>query len=169
MRLPIVISATLLLSLGLNLPMMAQTTVDTAEARHGTNNNLNLRRLKFNRYLWQQANIFNYRITVSNSCFCTPDARGPVVIEVRNGQAISITSVATGQAVDPQLFQRYSTIPKLFNVIQDAIIIREAFNLDVSYNPRLGYPTQINIDYDPQIADEEIFLTIENFQEIKTR
>jgi Family of unknown function (DUF6174) len=164
MRLPIIISATLLLSLGINIPAISQTTAEKVQCSR--NNNLNLRQLKFNRSLWDQANISNYRITVSNSCFCIPDARGPVVIEVRNGQTTSITSVATGQPVNPQFFEKYKTIPKLFNVIQDAIA-RKAFSIDVSYDPKLGYPTQINIDYDSQIADEEIFLTIENFQQIK--
>ncbi|WP_448270287.1 DUF6174 domain-containing protein [Nostoc sp. DSM 114159] len=111
--------------------------------------------------------MYNYSITVSNSCFCIPDARGPVVIRVRNGQPISVTSVATGKPVNPEFFQKYDTIPELFNVIQDAIN-RKAFNLDVEYNAKLGYPTKINIDYNSQIADEEIFLTIENFQELKT-
>jgi hypothetical protein len=166
MRLPIVISATLLLSLGMNLPIMAETTVEIAPTQSVTNNNLNLRRLRFNRYLWNRTNISNYRITVSNSCFCTAESRGPVVITVRNGAITSVTLVATGQAVDPQLFQRYGTITSLFNVIQDAIN-RKAFSLDVRYDPKLGYPTQISVDYDSRIADEEIFLTIENFQKIK--
>ncbi|MEH2050193.1 DUF6174 domain-containing protein [Nostoc sp.] len=51
-------------------------------------------------------------------------------------------------------------------MIQDAIN-RNAFSLNVRYNSKLGYPTQIDIDYNSQIANEEIFLTIENFQEIK--
>lgn len=164
MRLPIIISAGLLLSVGLNLPVMSQSPTEIAQSPE--NNNLNSRRLKFNRNLWNQQNISNYRYTFSNSCFCIQDARGPVIIEVRNGQTTSITSVATGQPVDPQYFQKYNTIPKLFNVIQDAIA-RRAFSLDVSYAANFGYPTQINIDYSSQIADEELYLTIENFQEIK--
>lgn len=168
MRLPILISATLLLSLGLNLPGISETTAEKAQYQTQTNNNLNSRRLTFNKRLWERANIYNYRITVSNSCFCIPDARGPVVIRVRNGQPTSITSVATGQPVNPQFFQKYDTIPELFNVIQDAIK-RKASNLDVEYNAKFGYPTKINIDYDSRIADEEIFLTIENFQELKNR
>ncbi|MBN3923799.1 DUF6174 domain-containing protein [Nostoc sp. NMS4] len=168
MRLPIIISGTLLLSLSLNLPAMSETTADKPQCQTQTNNNLNSRRLFFNSRLWERANISNYRITVSNSCFCIPDARGPVIIEVRNGQPTSITSVATGKPVNPEFFQKYNTIPKLFNVIQDAIK-RKAYNLNVEYNAKLGYPTKINIDYDSKIADEEIFLTIENFQEIKPR
>ncbi|MBD2213700.1 hypothetical protein H6G27_28105 [Nostoc linckia FACHB-104] len=164
MRVLIIISVGFLLSLGMNLPAMSEYPIETAQLF--ANNNLNFRRLKFNRNLWNQQNILNYRYTFSNGCFCIPDARGPVVIEVRNGQTVSITSVATGQPVDPQFFQNYNTIPKLFNVIQDAIN-RKASSLNVKYEPRLGYPTQIDIDYNTQIADEEIYLTIENFQIIQ--
>ncbi|MFN6563807.1 MAG: DUF6174 domain-containing protein [Nostoc sp. ChiSLP01] len=166
MRLSIIISSSLLLlaGLSLNLPVMSQPPVEVAQL--AANNNLAQRRLKFNRNLWNKQNISNYRYTFSNGCFCIPEARGPVIIEVRNGQTKSITSVATGQPVNPEFFQKYNTIPKLFNVIQDAIA-RRASNLDVNYSPRLGYPTQINIDYNSQIADEEIYLTIENFEQIK--
>jgi hypothetical protein len=165
MRFSIVISVGLLLLAGLNLPVMSQPSIDIAQLV--ANNNLNQRRLNFNRRLWNNQNISNYRYTFSNGCFCIPEARGPVIIEVRNGKIKSITSVATGQPVqNPEYFQKYNTIPKLFNVIQDAIN-RKAYSLDVAYNPRLGYPTQINIDYNSQIADEEIYLTIENFEEIK--
>ena len=145
MRLPIIISATLLLSLGLNLTAISKTPAEKAQYQTQTNNNLNSRRLRFYKRLWEQANIYN-------SCFCIPDARGPVVIQVRNGQTTSITSVATGKPVNPQFFQKYDTIPELFNVIQDAIN-RKASNLDVEYNAKLGYPTKINIDYSSQIAD----------------
>ncbi len=164
MRLFVIIAAGLLLSVGLNAPVMSQSPMEIAQAE--ISNNLNSRRLQFNRRLWNQQNIANYRYTFSNGCFCIPEARGPVVIEVRNGQTTSITSVATGEPVDPQFFQKYNTIPKLFNVIQDAIN-RRAFSLNVRYDTRLGYPTQIDIDYESQIADEELYLTIENFQEIQ--
>ncbi|BCL35955.1 hypothetical protein NSMS1_24020 [Nostoc sp. MS1] len=128
--------------------------------------NLSTRQLYFNRNLWNKQNISNYRYTLSNSCFCIPEARGPVIIEVRNGQTTSITSVATGQPVNSEYFQNYNTIPKLFNLIQDAIA-RQASSLTVNYDTRRGYPTQINIDYSAQIADEELFLKIENFQVIQ--
>ncbi|MBN3870656.1 MAG: DUF6174 domain-containing protein [Nostoc sp.] len=168
MRLPMIISAGLLLSLGLNLPVMSKSPIEIAQSP--ASNNLNLRRLEkrleFNRRFWNQQNISNYDYELSNSCFCIPDARGPVVIKVRNGKTTSITSVATGQPVNPELFQNYNTIPKLFNVIQDAIN-RKAFSLNVRYSAKFGYPTQIDIDYNSQIADEEKYLTIENFKEIK--
>jgi hypothetical protein len=51
-------------------------------------------------------------------------------------------------------------------VIKDAIA-RNASSLTVKYDPKLGYPTQINIDYDQQMADEELYLTIEKLYQVR--
>jgi uncharacterized protein DUF6174 len=161
MRLPIAISAILMASLSLNTPVMSQPSTQVAQSPAIASSNL--KKVSFNRRLWYKQKIYNYRYTLTRSCFCQPKATEPVVIEVRNGVTNSITYAKTGQRVDPKLFQSYNTIPKLFNIIYNAID-RKAANLSVQYNPKLGYPTQINIDYNRQIADEEIYLTIENLQ-----
>nr|WP_044501101.1 DUF6174 domain-containing protein [Nostoc sp. PCC 7107] len=159
MRWPVVISAALLMPLSLNTPAISQSTVETAQ-RSAANN---LQQLRFNRRLWNQQNIRNYRYTLSNSCFCVPEARGPVIITVKNGITTSITTTTGVPVSNPEFFERYKTIPKLFNVIADAIA-RRADNIDVQYKNQLGYPRQISIDYSFQQADEELYLTIENFQ-----
>jgi hypothetical protein len=165
LRLPIVIGAGLVMSLGLNTPIMSQSPIQVAQSSHSAGSNLG--QLRINQRLWNRQNISNYRYTLTRSCFCTTEARGPVIIEVRNGRRSSVTSVASGQPVNPELFQKYDTIPRLFNVIKDAIK-KKASSLTVQYNSTsiLGYPTQINIDYDSQMADEELYLTIENLQVI---
>lgn len=161
LRWAVVMGAGLLIPLNLNAPASSYTPVEIAQAKPATSN---LGKFRVNRRLWKQQNILNYRYTLTNSCFCVTEARGPVIITVRNGITTSIKSVATGKEVsNPEFFERYKTIPKLFNVILDAIA-RKADSIDVQYNTKLGYPTQINIDYNRQTADEELYLTIENFQ-----
>ncbi|MEH1939720.1 MAG: DUF6174 domain-containing protein [Nostoc sp.] len=158
------ISAFLVMSLGLNAPVMSQPPIQVAQTP--ALNSSTIEQFKINYRLWRQQKISNYRYEFTRSCNCLPKATEPVIIEVRNGVTTSITSKATGQPVDGQLFQKYNTIPKLFNIIKDALI-RRAANLTVQYYPRIGYPTQINIDYNSQITDDEIFFTISNLQKIK--
>ncbi|WP_341529483.1 DUF6174 domain-containing protein [Nostoc sp. UHCC 0302] len=164
MRLPIAISAILVASLGLNTSVMSQPPIQTPQIQTVTNSS-NLAKFRINRRLWRRQNISNYRFTFSRSCFCFPKATEPVVIEVRNGVTTSITFKDTGKRADAELFQKYNTIPKLFNIIRDAIA-RRASNLTVEYDKRLGYPTQINIDYKSEVADDELFLTIESLEKI---
>lgn len=162
-RLPIIIGAGLVISLSLHAPVISKSPIQVAQS--SARGQSDLQQLTANQRLWRKQNISSYRYTLSNGCFCTEEARGPVIIEVRNGRTTSVTLVATGQPVDPELFQRYDTVPRLFDLIKDAIK-RKAYNLDVKYNSTLGYPTQINIDYNSQIADEEQYITVKDLQQI---
>lgn len=162
-RLPIIIGAGLVMSLGLHTPVISKSPIQIAQS--SARGQSDSQQLTANQRLWNRQNISNYRYTLSRSCFCIAEARGPVIIEVRNGRTTSVTSVETGQPVNPEFFQKYDTVPRLFDLIRDAIK-RKADSLDVKYNSTLGYPTQINIDYSFQIADEEEYLTIENLQQI---
>ncbi|MEH2291871.1 DUF6174 domain-containing protein [Nostoc sp.] len=163
MRLPIAISAILVASLGLNAPVMPQPPIQVAQTPASTS--FTFKQFKINYRLWRQQKISNYSYEFTRSCNCFPKATEVVIIQVRNGLTTSITSKETGKPVDSQLFQKYNTIPKLFNIIRNALI-RKAANLTVQYDPIIGYPTQINIDYDSRIADDEIFFTIKNLQKI---
>jgi Family of unknown function (DUF6174) len=120
----------------------------------------NSKQLRINQRLWNQQKISNYRYTLSRDCFCTPEARGPVVIEVRNGKTTSITNASTGKPVNRELFKEYDTVPKLFKSIKSAIARKEP-ELSVEYNPK-GYPTQIKIG--SLAADAGVVLTIQNLR-----
>ncbi|GAB1542502.1 hypothetical protein NUACC21_51760 [Scytonema sp. NUACC21] len=169
MRLSLSISIGLALFLGWNASVVAlpltfpqAKLVQMADNSNYVNSN-ELGELKRNLKLWNKQGILNYRYTLTNNCFCVSEFRGPVIIEVRNGITTSITSAATGQPVNPELFQKYDTVPDLFDLIEDAITNRES-DLSVEYNPTLGYPTQINIGN--LAADAGIVTTIENLEKI---
>jgi hypothetical protein len=93
----------------------------------------------------------------------------------RDGKLTSIVAASNGQLVNREYFTNQDSIAKLFEIVEDAIcasqqrfaIARKAYRLSVTYHPTLGYPTKIDIDYDKQIADEELSLTIENLQALK--
>ncbi|MFM6005088.1 MAG: DUF6174 domain-containing protein, partial [Sphaerospermopsis kisseleviana] len=89
MRLPISIGTGILILLSFSLPNFAEAPAHLAQARPVKNTV----QLKMNQKLWNKQNITNYRYTLTRSCFCTPEARGPVLIEVRNGVPTRITSV----------------------------------------------------------------------------
>jgi hypothetical protein len=114
---------------------------------------------------WAQQNLENYRYTLQVGCFCPPEVRQPVVVEVRNGKVASIAAAENGKSVNPDYFQNYDSVAKLFEIVEDAIA-RDAYRLDITYDETLGYPTQINIDYNQYMADEERYLTIENLAPI---
>lgn len=122
--------------------------------------------LQRNKQLWAKQKISNYRYTLRRSCFCLPKSSEPLKIEVRNGKATSIVVASDGKPVNREYFNNHDSVAKLFQVVEDAIA-KKAHRLSVTYHPTLGYPTKIDIDYNKQMADEEIFLTIDNLQSLK--
>ena len=113
---------------------------------------------------WQDANISHYRYELAISCFCIFAQDMPLVIEVKDGEAVSM-EYKSGKEIDPALleqFQRYDTIDKIFAELEKAQ--SEAERVEVTYDETYGFPTQITIDQAVQAADDELYLTISNFE-----
>lgn len=119
--------------------------------------------LRKNQELWAKQKLRNYRYSFRAGCFCPPDMTQPVIIDVRSGKNSSIRPETNRNIVNREFFQKYDSIDKLFEIIRSAIA-KNAHRIDVQYHPTLGYPTQISIDYNKEIADEETFLTINKLE-----
>lgn len=111
------------------------------------------------RQRWTDSGIDDdYEYTFSNTCFCPPQFVGPFRAAVVAGEVVE----ATYEGVD--LFDiadldieaysdRVLTVDQVFTEIDRAIA--EAHSFSAEYHPELGYPTNVFIDWDQQIADEE--------------
>ena len=114
---------------------------------------------------WQDANISHYRYELSISCFCIFTQDMPLVIEVKDGEVVSM-EYKSGKEIDPSLlenFQRYDTIDKILAILEKAQN-GEADHVNVTYDETYGYPKDVTIDYEEQAADEEVYLTISSFE-----
>jgi hypothetical protein len=119
-----------------------------------------------NQQLWEDANISHYRYTLSLSCFCAFMEDMPLTIEVQNDQIVSITSVK-GTAVDTtnpsySLFENYATFDRIFLQLKTAL--EEADEVTVVYDTAYGFPTTITIDQIKEATDDELYVTVENFE-----
>ena len=119
-----------------------------------------------NQELWDNSNISHYRYTLSLICFCAFTEEMPLTIEVQNDQIVSITSVK-GTVIDPansfySIFENYATMDRLFLQLKSAL--EEADEVAVVYDTTYGYPTSINIDQIKEATDDELYITVENFE-----
>jgi hypothetical protein len=89
----------------------------------------------------------------------------PVTIEIREGEVVFMTYADDGTAADPALFERYNSVDKLLAIIADAEA-QDPARLDVTYDEATGVPTSVNIDISEQIADEELYLEVSDFEEL---
>jgi len=113
--------------------------------------------------VWAAQGIDDYQYIVQVGCFCIVEATRPVMVEVRDGQVVSLTYVDDGTAADPALFERYDSIDKIFAIISEAEA-QEPARLDVIYDEATGVPQSIAIDISEQMADEELYLEISGFE-----
>jgi hypothetical protein len=123
---------------------------------------------------WQAANISHYRFNLFISCFCVFNEDMPLMIEVKDGQVVSM-EFKSGKEIDPQLlplFQRYETIDKLFDGLAKSFDFEgddqgPAEKVTVEYDPTYGFPSQVQIDFIKQAADDELTLDASKFEAMK--
>jgi hypothetical protein len=108
---------------------------------------------------WQAAGITNYDFDLQVTCFCGATALGPVTISVRNGQPTGIVSTDSGTVVDTLYFQGYLTVDRLFASL-DQILSAKPAAFTAAYDPGLGFPTDVSIDGNARVADDELGLRI---------
>lgn len=59
-------------------------------------------------------------------------------------------------------YQPYNTIEKEFDYLGEAI--QDANNTTINYDPTYGFPTLISIDWIELAIDDEMYLTLSNFE-----
>mgnify|MGYP003580304863 CR=1 FL=1 len=121
-----------------------------------------------NKEKWQNANVPHYRYNLHISCFCIFVENMPLIIEVQDGEVVSM-EFENGAEIDPaigqDLFDKYATIDRIFAEVE-AGLNGTADNVVVKYDPTYGFPTEVTIDVEEQAADDELYLTISNFEEL---
>jgi predicted small secreted protein len=120
---------------------------------------------------WEAASISHYRFELFISCFCIFNENMPLVVEVKDGEVVSM-EFKNGKEIDPQfleLFGRYNTIEKLFAGIEKGFDFEgddqgPADKVTVEYDATNGFPTKIDIDFIEQAIDDELYLSVSSFE-----
>jgi len=120
-----------------------------------------------NKEKWRDANVSHYRYELFISCFCVFNEDMPLMIEVQDGKVVSM-EFQSGKEIDPglrELFDKYATIDRLFAELE-ADLNGAADKVDVEYDPKYGFPTTASIDFVEEAVDDELYLSISNFEEL---
>jgi uncharacterized protein DUF6174 len=122
-------------------------------------------RLERNAALWHSQGVTSYRFEYRHVCFCPPPYTDPVTIVVRNGAIASVTYLGNGQPVPDAILPHYLTVDQLFALGRQAL--KQAASTTLAYDPRMGYPTRLEVDWRREIADDEGFHQASNVQAIR--
>jgi hypothetical protein len=129
----------------------------------GLSNGADRDRLNDERRAWNAQHISSYSYTYRAGCFCPPSVTDSVRIVVRHDTIASMTYIDSGLPVEPNVRSLFHTIPGLFDLLEDALD-RDADDFRVTYDARYHFPSDANIDYMKNAADEELGFRVTSFQ-----
>jgi len=130
------------------------TTCDSLGLGHGPRDELDR-----NRELWARVGPDAYEYGLERLCFCAPDSRGPVRVSVEAGVVVQRMYVESGDPVPGAYDDLFPRVSGLFDILEDALD-RDAYRVDVTYDPETGVPIDFWIDYSENTADEELGFTV---------
>jgi hypothetical protein len=97
---------------------------------------------------------------------------GPVRLEVQSPpslppgpatETVIMTYESTGEPV-PEIYQAgFLTVRQLFALIRE-VRAEGAYRLTVEFDPVLGYPSLVSIDYDRDVVDDEVVYTMTDYE-----
>jgi hypothetical protein len=107
---------------------------------------------------WERDGLDSYRYEVRRMCYCPLEWIGPVRVVVAP-EGVTRTYVDTGQPVPESVGEAFPTVEGLFDILREAYA-NGAHQVEVTYDPSLGYPTEFGIDYQEMLADEELGMRV---------
>ena len=116
---------------------------------------------------WQSQEIAHYKMKVGIRCFCPFGSQMPVSVEVRDGQLVSVVDnagnpVSEGDPILEPENARLLTVEGLFESARKAM--DNADNTTIEYDPDLGYPLSLSIDWWKDTGDDNEGATVTDFQ-----
>ena len=109
--------------------------------------------LKVARALWQARGPVTYRFEFRWNCYCLPDFREWVQVDVRDRVLVGVTRLSDGNALPPDRWS-HRTVDGLFQWIEEKLAEHPEV-LRVRFDPEMGYPTDGYCDVSSMLADEE--------------
>lgn len=111
--------------------------------------------LAANRARWVGNGLRSYEFRYRRLCFCPVDAVREVLLTVSDDVVSSGIYIDDGSPVPAADLADYPCVDDLFDVVQ-AAIDAGADSITVEYDPDLGFPARIALDFTSGASDDEI-------------
>jgi hypothetical protein len=116
---------------------------------------------------WTARGPASYSIVLVRGCECTVEMVGPVRVVVLDRAIQSRQYVRSGAEVSSVHAELFPSVEGLFQLIERARR-QGADDIAVLYDPTLGHPVSISIDYDARAVDDELGFNVMELQAIST-
>ena len=110
---------------------------------------------------WEAFGVDTYSYQLTIHAMATADYTGPFVVEIFDGEIVSVTR--DGIPVSPELAAGYR-VEQIFDMIREAIA--GGVEVAVLYNQVLGYPVLVQIDLDAIAVDGGLAFSLDEFEAV---
>jgi hypothetical protein len=110
---------------------------------------------------WHNSNLNSYGYSLERICLCSGRNFRVTVIQ---DKVISVYNTDTGEYVEKEYLSQFKTMETLFADLMKAN--NTAYQINSQYHYKLGYPTNVFIDYDSRMMDEETIYRISSLDVI---
>lgn len=129
------------------------------------------RELAAARAKWRAAGLASYEYGYRKFCECHPDTPPETIVTVRGGEIAGVRHrpVDYAQEVpgDPARFKFYWTVDGLFDLV--AAGLERGAAVRATFDPALGFPATIYIDYDREFIGDEVDLKLTTVTRVDAR
>ncbi|NNE71695.1 MAG: hypothetical protein HKN29_15225 [Rhodothermales bacterium] len=108
------------------------------------------------RATWNRVNARDYDLTMTRGCFCI--GAGTMQVHVRRDTIAAIQQANNLWPGGNEWWTYIPTVDELFDLAARAEV--EAYSVETSFHPELGYPVQVTIDWIENAVDDEISYSI---------
>ena len=122
------------------------------------------RELNQARQLWQSQQVENYKWNERLSCFCAGVLEWDLFVKDNLKEKVEFDEINLhqGQTYD-NILEKAKTVEEAFGFIE-TLLSKEIASLIIEYDDQYGFPTEVNIDFDFQIADDETVYLYKGFE-----
>jgi Family of unknown function (DUF6174) len=115
-----------------------------------------------NRARWRATGLMSYEYGYRKFCECHPESPPETVVTVRDGAVTGVrhrpVNYTEEVPAEDDNLEFYWTVDGLFDLLESAA--KRGAQVRASYDPTLGYPTELYIDYDASFIGDELDLKL---------
>ncbi len=102
---------------------------------------------------WTQAGLLDYQMEVRLGCFCQAALPGFSRLTVQAGQVVAADPLTPTPGAEDIPLAAWPTVAGVFDLIESASHQSDYTEIEVQYDPALGYPTRLELRCKADVLD----------------
>lgn len=123
-----------------------------------------LEKIETGEAVWRRSEMKNYRMKLVLMKAGHQGPRGVFRITVKNGSAVKTEKISSEPIDAAGGIEEFDTVEKLLSSVKNYLRKDDADLLKINWDSRYGYPSELDLDRDFDVHDDELYFKISEFE-----